>query len=80
MNDYSFVLASYVGDRDGMAMELRNGAGDVVAEIFEDDESRRCTFSMPNGAVVPVSQVQKLLSRAALEFPGIAEGSANQFE
>lgn len=70
MTDYSFFLASFVGERDGMAVELHGSDDEVVAEVFKDAESGACTFSMPHGVSVPVSLVQELLRRAALEFPG----------
>ncbi|SBN61862.1 hypothetical protein GA0004736_0759 [Curtobacterium sp. 9128] len=55
MAEYSFVLASVVGERDGMALELRDSSGDVVAEVFEADATGACTFSMQSGASVPVA-------------------------
>ena len=70
MTDYSFFLASFVGERDGMAVELHGSGDEVVAEVFEDAESGACTFAMPDGVSVPVSLARELLRRAALEFPG----------
>jgi hypothetical protein len=67
--EYSFVLASFVGERDGMALELRNSSGDVVAEVFEADATGACTFSMQSGASVPVAFISELLRKAATEFP-----------
>lgn len=69
MAEYSFVLASVVGERDGMALELRDSSGEVVAEVFEADATGACTFSMQSGASVPVAFVSALLDRAAKEFP-----------
>jgi len=77
LTDYSFVLASFVGERDGMAVELHDDANEVVAEVFEDDETGACIFSMPNGASVPVSHIRELLRRAALEFPGAVDCPAD---
>jgi len=72
MTDYSFFLASFVGARDGTAVELHGSDDEVVAEVFEDAESGACTFAMPDRVSVPVSLVWELLRRAALEFPGAA--------
>lgn len=72
MTDYSFFLASFVGERDGMAVELRDSNDEVVAEVFEDDESGVCMFAMPDGVSVPVPLIWELLRRAVLEFPGAA--------
>lgn len=67
--EYSFALASFVGERDGMALELRDCANEVVAEVFEEDATGDCTLSMPGGVSVPVMLIAELLRRAAEEFP-----------
>lgn len=43
---YRLLLASSVGERDGMAIELIRDDGTRVAEVFEDDESRRRTVNV----------------------------------
>lgn len=50
MTEVSLVLASFVGNRDGMAVELRDSSNDVVAEVFEANATGACTFSMQSGA------------------------------
>jgi hypothetical protein len=68
---YRYYLASLIGPpRDGMAIELHDESGEVVAEIFEDDATGACSFSMVQGARVPTDVVWGLLRLAANEFPG----------
>jgi hypothetical protein len=50
---YHLVLASSVGDRDGMALELTRDDGERVAEVFEDDESGTRTFTVYGEQQVP---------------------------
>ncbi|WP_418516288.1 hypothetical protein ACNUCX_01205 [Curtobacterium flaccumfaciens pv. flaccumfaciens] len=69
MAEYSVVLASFVGERDGMALELHDSSGEAVAEVFEADATGACAFSMRNGASVPVMFISELLRKAAEEFP-----------
>lgn len=66
---YTYALASFVGARDGMAVELQDDAGEIVAEIFEDDETKQCVFTAFTSKPLPVQEVRGLLSRAAIEFP-----------
>lgn len=61
---YHLVLASSVGDRDGMGLELtRDDDGHCVAEVFEDDESGRRTVSVFERDV-PLAAVEWLLPEA----------------
>lgn len=61
---YRLILASSVGDRDGMALELTRDDGRRLAEVFEDDESGRRTVTMfePD---VPLEAIEWLLAEAA---------------
>ncbi|MFT3887743.1 MAG: hypothetical protein QM713_06225 [Arachnia sp.] len=61
---YRLILASSVGERDGMALELTRGDGFRVAEVFEEGESGRRTVTMFE-ADVPVEAVEWLLAEAA---------------
>jgi hypothetical protein len=61
---YHLVIASSVGDRDGMGLELtRDDSGQCVAEVFEDDESRRRTVTLFERDL-PVEAVEWLLQEA----------------
>jgi len=42
---YKLVLASSVGERDGLGLELARDDGVCVAEVFEDDETGLRTVS-----------------------------------
>ncbi|GAA4839188.1 hypothetical protein GCM10023221_15940 [Luteimicrobium xylanilyticum] len=63
MYGYRLILASSVGSRDGMGMELSADDGTRVAEVFDDDETgrRTVTLFLPN---VPFEAVEWLLSEA----------------
>jgi hypothetical protein len=68
---YRYYLTSLIGPpRDGMVIELHDASGEVVAEIFEDDVTGACSFSVVQGARVPTDVVWDLLRVAADEFPG----------
>jgi hypothetical protein len=61
---YRLILASYVGERDGMALELTTDEGERVAEVFEDDETKERTFTAFIGRPVPLAAIEWLLSEA----------------
>lgn len=61
---YRLILASSVGDRDGMALELTSDDGRRLAEVFEDDESGRRTVTMFEPAL-PLEVIEWLLAEAA---------------
>jgi len=60
---YHLILASAVGDRDGMAVELTRDDGQRVAEVFEDDETGRRTVSVFEKGV-PLEAIEWLLAEA----------------
>jgi hypothetical protein len=43
---YRTVLASSVGERDGMSLELTLPDGEVVAEVFEEEETGERTVTL----------------------------------
>ncbi|MGN6522420.1 MAG: hypothetical protein ACTHMZ_04320 [Actinomycetes bacterium] len=57
------VLASSVGERDGMALELDRDDGTRVAEVFEDEETRARVVNVFQ-ADVPVEVLEWLLNEA----------------
>lgn len=61
--DFHLILASSVGNRDGMALELRHADGSWVAEVFEDDETKCRTVTLFE-ASVPLEALEWLLSEA----------------
>jgi len=64
MNDYKLVLASEVGARDGMALELAELDGERVAEVFEDNETKRRRVKFYTLESVPLEAIEWLLERA----------------
>ena len=64
MTHYQLVLASSVGSRDGMALELAHPNGERVAEVFEDDETKERTVRFYTLESVPLEAIEWLLERA----------------
>lgn len=64
IDGYSLILASYVGKRDGMALELTREGGAIVAEVYEDDSTRVRTVSMFESDV-PFEAMEWLISSAS---------------
>ncbi|MDF1605811.1 hypothetical protein [Nocardioides sp. YIM 152315] len=60
---YRLLLASSVGDREGMAIELALEDGTRVAEVFEDDETGRQTVNVFLSDV-PIDAIEMLLAEA----------------
>lgn len=69
---YQYVLASFVGERDGMALELHDADHRCIAEVFEDDATGACSLSIIDGASIPTDRICDLLAQAAAEFPQVA--------
>lgn len=67
IDGYSLILASYVGKRDGMALELTRDGGAVVAEVFEDDSTHVRTVSMFE-AEVPLEAMEWLISSSKVSL------------
>jgi hypothetical protein len=61
---FSLILASSVGERDGMALELTRVDGERIAEVFEDDETGARTFTVFGEQQVPIAAIEWLLSEA----------------
>lgn len=61
---YKFVLASIMGERDGMAMELHGSDGRVLAEVFEDDQTKARTVSFYTSDPIPLRDIELLLDAA----------------
>lgn len=60
---YRLVLASSVGERDGMGLELTRDDGVRIAEVFEDDETGLRTVNLFQQDV-PVAAIEWLLAEA----------------
>jgi hypothetical protein len=60
---YRLVLASSVGDRDGMGLELTRDDGSRVAEVFENDDTGRRTVNVFERDV-PFEAIEWLLTEA----------------
>jgi hypothetical protein len=60
---YRLLLASSVGERDGMAIELTRDDGTRVAEVFEDDQTGRRTMNVFEQNV-PLDAIEWLLTEA----------------
>ena len=61
---FSLILASYVGHRDGMALELKDADGEQVAEVFEDHGTGVRTLTVFGEQQVPIAAIEWLLSEA----------------
>lgn len=61
---YRLLLASSVGERDGMALELSKVGGERVAEVFEDGETGARTFTVFGEQQVPLAAIEWLLGEA----------------
>ncbi|WP_062303818.1 hypothetical protein [Demequina subtropica] len=64
MHSYSLVFASFVGERDGVALELHDDFGEVVAEVFQPDGSQRGEFRMAHDAAMPFEVVEWFLAQS----------------
>lgn len=60
---FRLLLASSVGERDGMAMELVRDDGTRVAEVFEDDDTGKRTVTVFEGDA-PLDAIEWLLLEA----------------
>jgi hypothetical protein len=60
---YRLILASSVGDRDGMGLELTLEDGTRISEVFEDEATGRRTVNMFERDV-PLEAVEWLLAEA----------------
>lgn len=64
---YRLLLASSVGHRDGMALELGLEDGTQVAEVFNDDDTGRRVVNL-FAENVPVEAIAWLLSEAEAQL------------
>lgn len=60
---FHLILASSVGERDGMGLELTNDAGECVAEVFQDDINDTRTFTVFGEQRLPIA-IEWLLAEA----------------
>jgi len=60
---FHLVLASSVGIRDGMALELSRVDGPCVAEVFEDSDTLQRTVTLFEPGV-PLDAIEWLLEEA----------------
>lgn len=61
---FRLILASSVGDRDGMALELTRDDGERLAEVFADEETGQRIFNTFGERGVPVEAIEWLLAEA----------------
>jgi len=64
VNGHRLMLVSYVGERDGMALELADEAGEPLAEVFEDDATKERTVEFFATSPLPLAEVRWLLDEA----------------
>ncbi|WP_435749015.1 hypothetical protein [Microbacterium sp. PMB16] len=65
--DFHLILASSVGERDGMALELTRADGEIVAEVYEDDASKARTVTLFESGV-PLEAIEWLLASARVKL------------
>lgn len=63
---YGLILASSVGERDGMAMERTKVDGEPVAEVFQYGETGARTFTVFGEQQVPIVFARKCPLRVRL--------------
>jgi hypothetical protein len=68
IDGYRLILASSVGERDGIALELDQADGERVAEVFEHDETGARTLTVFREHRVPIEAIEWLLSEARAAF------------
>ncbi|GAA3600919.1 hypothetical protein GCM10022223_15740 [Kineosporia mesophila] len=73
---YSVVMASDVGDRDGIGLELEDvapapGRG-LVMEVFRDDDSGMSTLRCFTSDPLPLELVERFLAQAQESLTHIA--------
>lgn len=63
---YRLQVASSVGERDGLGLELlsREGTGEVIAEVFHDDLSGEMTFTSFDDNTIPLAVLEWFLEKA----------------
>jgi hypothetical protein len=62
--DYRLVMASDVSDRNGLGLELYDPSGQLIAEVFRDDDDGSRTFRMLEQVDLPVEVIRWFLERA----------------
>jgi hypothetical protein len=65
---FHLTLASWVGERDGMSLELSAQDGTRIAEVFHDDDTAEITVTVFAERRVPIEAMEWLLTRARAEF------------
>lgn len=68
MKEYRLVLASSVGDRDGMALELSRESGEWLAEVFEDEQTGSRSVSFFTNDPIPLPLLEWLLAEASKQL------------
>lgn len=64
VHGYKLILASEVGDRDGMGLELTAPNGERVAEVFADDDTGERSFRQFVDGSIPLAAIEWLLDSA----------------
>jgi hypothetical protein len=73
MTEFKMQVASDL-IRDGLGVELVDGAGNVVAEVFRCDRDHTVIVST-FGNDIPIQAVERLLKRARSELDPFADGT-----
>ena len=69
MRDYRTQIASSVGQRDGLALELIDARGERVAEVFRDDKrDGALTFNSFGEISVPLDVFVDFIHSAERDF------------
>jgi hypothetical protein len=64
VDKYRLLLASDVGDRDGIGLELVGLNGDRLAEVFQDDTTGERTVSIFGDRRLPLADFEWFLRQA----------------
>jgi hypothetical protein len=67
-DQFRLTLASWVGERDGMSLELTAKDDARLAEVFHDDQTGQLTVTVFGDRPVPIDAMEWLLARARAEF------------
>ncbi|MFE6966470.1 hypothetical protein ACFVAJ_15250 [Agromyces sp. NPDC057679] len=79
-DSYRLQIASHVGTRDGIALELLEAGGlDVLAEVFHDDKSGELSFGWFYDHAIPLDVAEWFLSEARrADLGGSRKGEPRQ--
>jgi hypothetical protein len=64
VDGYQLLLASSVGERDGLGLELSTEGGYLLAEVFRDDVTGQFTFASFDETPLPLEALRWFLDVA----------------